>query len=104
MTIKVVIDSKPPILAEPEVIEEPEPEVVENSELEPEVKEPLIDSCRSSSRSYHGATMKLVPSLTVMRTSLRLHLRPITDLSTGDITGDQSTHVAMCSLFSFHHG
>ena len=38
MTVKIDTDSEPPVLIETEVIEEPEPKVIEDSELEPEVE------------------------------------------------------------------
>jgi len=61
MTIKVEINSEPPILAEPEAVNELEPKSHTVYEPELEVKEPLIKTLVKLSVE---PTMELVPSLT----------------------------------------
>jgi len=57
MAVKVDIDSEPLAVVEPDIVNESDSEVVEDAEPVPEVKVSYEDSCRFSSRAYHGASV-----------------------------------------------
>ena len=80
---KVDSDPEPPVLVEPDIVDEPNSEVVGKSELESEMKEsvqeveePLIETLVDLPAE---PTMDLVPSLTTMRASLFLRLSDVYD-------------------------
>ena len=54
-------DPEPPVLVEPDIIDEPDSEVADEAELEPEVKEPLIETL-----VYLRVEPTMEPSLTAI--------------------------------------
>ena len=64
MAAKVGIDLESPVLVEPNIVDEPDLKVVEDSKSEPEVEEPLI---KTPVDVPANPIMKLGPSLTAIR-------------------------------------
>ena len=74
MTTKVETDSEPPIFIEPKAVNEPEPNIIDEAELE--VEEPLMGTLVELSVE---PTIELVPSSPVVRDLLPLRSPDVYD-------------------------